>query len=549
MRVAAVQLNSTNDKDRNLETARRLVREAAAAGAELVALPEKWNLLAPPAELEAGAEELDGGVSTEAARGWAREHGIHVLAGSIGERVAGADRLFNTSALIDPSGGLIAVYRKIHMFDVEVGGVTYRESEAEQPGDEIVTAAAGAVEVGLTVCYDLRFPELYRILAVRGARLITVPSAFTLATGRDHWEVLLRARAIENQAFVLAPNQVGGGPAPLRVLRPFDDRRSMGGRARPGRRPRGGDRRRLGSRAPDGDPGVAAVAGQPAPRGLPLARPVGRRLVMAKAPPVDRRRQILDAAIRVFARQGFHACRVSDIAREAGVAYGLVYHYFNSKDQVLNELFVERWSLLLAAIEEVDSRPIPPREKLDAVAGFIIDSYRHDPELMKVIIVEVTRAANSFGRTPPPGDQPGLRPDREDRPRRAGGRRFPRRRRSDVRVDVVLRRDRAAALRLGVRADPRRRAGLRARPCDGRGHDLRRAREGRFERRHLTARAGWFTARVAPGRRRTHSMNNEIVKRLMWTGLVAGVGALASVVSMRISTLIWQRVFGEDPPE
>jgi TetR/AcrR family transcriptional regulator, fatty acid metabolism regulator protein len=120
---------------------------------------------------------------------------------------------------------------------------------------------------------------------------------------------------------------------------------------------------------------------------------------MAKAPPVDRRRQILDAAIRVFARQGFHACRVSDIAREAGVAYGLVYHYFNSKDQVLNELFLERWSLLLAAIEEVDSRPIPPRGKLDAVAGFIIDSYRHDPELMKVIIVEVTRAANSFGRT------------------------------------------------------------------------------------------------------------------------------------------------------
>ncbi len=118
-----------------------------------------------------------------------------------------------------------------------------------------------------------------------------------------------------------------------------------------------------------------------------------------KSPPVDRRRQILDAAIRVFARQGFHACRVSDIAREAGVAYGLVYHYFNSKEQVLNALFTERWSLLLAAIEEVDARSISPREKLDAVAGFIIDSYRHDPELMKVIVVEVTRAANSFGRT------------------------------------------------------------------------------------------------------------------------------------------------------
>jgi TetR/AcrR family transcriptional regulator, fatty acid metabolism regulator protein len=113
----------------------------------------------------------------------------------------------------------------------------------------------------------------------------------------------------------------------------------------------------------------------------------------------DRRREILDAAIRVFARQGYHNCRVADIADEAGVAYGLVYHYFKSKDQVMNELFTERWSLLLAAIDEADRGPGSPREKLDAVAGFIIDSYRHDPELMKVIIVEVTRAANSFGRT------------------------------------------------------------------------------------------------------------------------------------------------------
>ena len=119
----------------------------------------------------------------------------------------------------------------------------------------------------------------------------------------------------------------------------------------------------------------------------------------AKAPPSDRRRQILDAGVRVFARQGYHSCRVSDIADEAGVAYGLVYHYFKSKDEVLNELFTERWSLLLAAIDEVDGREAPGREKLDEVARFIIDSYRHDPELMKVIIVEVTRAANSFGRT------------------------------------------------------------------------------------------------------------------------------------------------------
>ncbi len=118
-----------------------------------------------------------------------------------------------------------------------------------------------------------------------------------------------------------------------------------------------------------------------------------------KAPPADKRRQILDAAIRVFARQGFHATRVADIADEAGVAYGLVYHYFKSKDEVLNELFSERWSLLLDAIGEADRSELSPRAKLETVAGFIFESYRHDPELMKVIIVEVTRAANSFGRT------------------------------------------------------------------------------------------------------------------------------------------------------
>jgi AcrR family transcriptional regulator len=119
---------------------------------------------------------------------------------------------------------------------------------------------------------------------------------------------------------------------------------------------------------------------------------------MAQAATIDKRRQILDAAVRVFARQGFHSTRVSDIADEAGVAYGLVYHYFPSKEQVMNELFKERWSLLLAAIEESDGETAP-RDRLAAVAGFIVDSYRHDPELMKVIIVEVTRAANSFGRT------------------------------------------------------------------------------------------------------------------------------------------------------
>jgi predicted amidohydrolase len=216
VRVAAVQLNSNGDKARNLATAERLLRAAAADGAELIALPEKWNLLAGGEEIAAGAEPLDG-PSLAAARGWAREFGAHLLAGSIAERPAEGGKAFNTSVLIGPAGEDLAVYRKIHMFDVLAGGVEYRESAHEQGGSEIVEGAAisdrvGYVRLGLTVCYDLRFPELYRALAVRGVNLIAVPSAFTEATGRDHWEVLLRARAIENQLFVLAPNQVGEAP-------------------------------------------------------------------------------------------------------------------------------------------------------------------------------------------------------------------------------------------------------------------------------------------------------------------------------------------------
>ncbi len=210
MRAAAVQLNSRSDKARNLAVAERLVAAAAADGAELVALPEKWNLLAGGEELLAGAEPLDG-PSLSAARGWARTLGIHLLAGSIAERGDG-EKASNTSVLIGPDGEDLAVYRKIHMFDVDAGGVSYRESEHEEAGSAIVTGPVGGLLAGLTVCYDLRFPELFRILAVRGARLLTVPSAFTAATGRDHWEVLLRARAIENQAFVIAPNQVGEAP-------------------------------------------------------------------------------------------------------------------------------------------------------------------------------------------------------------------------------------------------------------------------------------------------------------------------------------------------
>jgi predicted amidohydrolase len=210
LRAAVVQLNSTGEVARNLDAAERFVRAAAAEGAELVVLPEKWNLLAGGEELLAGAEPLDG-PSLSAARSWARELGIHLLAGSIPE-LGPEGKAFNASVLIGPDGADLVVYRKIHMFDVDVDGVSYRESEHEEPGGEIVTADLGGAILGLSVCYDLRFPELYRILAVRGARILAVPSAFTFATGRDHWDVLLRARAIENQAFVLAPNQAGEAP-------------------------------------------------------------------------------------------------------------------------------------------------------------------------------------------------------------------------------------------------------------------------------------------------------------------------------------------------
>jgi deaminated glutathione amidase len=213
MRAAAVQLSSTPDRDRNLEAADRLTRAAAAEGAELVVLPEKWPVLGTPEQTAAGAEPLDG-AALSWARGAARELGIDLVAGSIAEHVPDADRGANTSVHVGPDGEDRAVYRKIHMFDVEVGGRTYRESEHEAPGDEIVgSELANGEGLGLTICYDLRFPELFRILAVRGATVITVPAAFTETTTRDHWEVLLRARAIEDQCFVVAANQIGE-PAP-----------------------------------------------------------------------------------------------------------------------------------------------------------------------------------------------------------------------------------------------------------------------------------------------------------------------------------------------
>lgn len=211
MRAAAVQMNSDDDKQRNLATADRLVRAAAADGATLVVLPEKFNALGSHEQLRAAAEPLDG-PTIAWAREIARELGIDLIAGSIPESRPGREKLSNTSVHVGPDGELRATYRKIHMFDVVVGGRRYRESDGEERGDEIVVSDAGDVSLGLTVCYDLRFPELYRILAVRGARVVCVPAAFTAVTGAAHWDTLVRARAIENETFVVAADQVGTHP-------------------------------------------------------------------------------------------------------------------------------------------------------------------------------------------------------------------------------------------------------------------------------------------------------------------------------------------------
>ena len=215
MRAAAVQLNSGPDPAANLAAADRHARAAAADGAELVVLPEKWNVLGTPEHLRAGAEPLDGPAVTWM-RSTAAELGLD-LVGSVAIAEPGAEKLRNVCVHAGPDGELRALYRKVHMFDVTVEGRDYRESADEEPGDEVVVSrTAGGVELGLSVCYDLRFPELYRELAVRGARILVVPAAFTLATTRDHWEVLVRARAIEDQAFVVAANQIGQAGGGLR---------------------------------------------------------------------------------------------------------------------------------------------------------------------------------------------------------------------------------------------------------------------------------------------------------------------------------------------
>jgi predicted amidohydrolase len=207
--VAAAQMTSGPDRAKNLATALALVDEAADRGARFVGLPENFGFMGREEDRIAGAEPVDG-PTVAALRERARARRIFVLAGSIAEKVDAAGKTGNTSVLVDDAGEIAAVYRKIHLFDVDIpDGARYAESETVLPGDAPVVADTALGRIGLTVCYDLRFPELYRRLADGGAELVTVPAAFTLYTGKDHWEVLLRARAIENLAYVVAPAQWG----------------------------------------------------------------------------------------------------------------------------------------------------------------------------------------------------------------------------------------------------------------------------------------------------------------------------------------------------
>ncbi|MDE3133493.1 MAG: carbon-nitrogen hydrolase family protein [Acidobacteriota bacterium] len=239
LRAAAVQLNAAEDVDRNLATAERLTRAAAGRGAQLIVLPEKWTVLGRSEVMEEHAQTLDG-PAVSWAKDIAKELKVELIAGSFVERRDGQEKTSNTSLHIGPDGEIRAVYRKLHMFDVEVEGTIYAESAREQAGDEVVvTTTGGSAAVGtdgtdrpqggsdgpgangpdlrrhllgMSICYDVRFPELYRALSERGAEILTVPAAFTLATTRDHWELLLRARAVENQCFVIAANQIGEYP-------------------------------------------------------------------------------------------------------------------------------------------------------------------------------------------------------------------------------------------------------------------------------------------------------------------------------------------------
>jgi deaminated glutathione amidase len=209
MRVGLCQINSQDDKNANISRAEELIDEAAARGARLITLPEYVDYLGAD-EAKDGIAESIPGPTTDRFAAKAKQHNAYILGGSIIAESETPGKFYNTSTLFNPQGELIATYRKIHLFDIDItGNVSANESNRILPGDQIITAEVDGHKVGLTICYDLRFPELYRLLALEGAEIMFVPAAFTEFTGKDHWHTLLKARAVENQCFVVAPGQFG----------------------------------------------------------------------------------------------------------------------------------------------------------------------------------------------------------------------------------------------------------------------------------------------------------------------------------------------------
>lgn len=212
-KIALVQMDTQNNKEGNMKAAMKWIDEAAAENVKMVCFPEVMNLIGKNAG-EGGGREPVPGYATERLMKKAAEYGIYIHAGSVTEEITGERRSYNTSVLIDPTGRIIAEYRKLHTFDITLSdGRPFRESDRVHPGEEIVTVKTELGVMGMSICYDVRFPELYRLLAVEGAQVIFVPSSFTLETGKDHWEPLLKARAIENGCYIVAAGQTGRKPA------------------------------------------------------------------------------------------------------------------------------------------------------------------------------------------------------------------------------------------------------------------------------------------------------------------------------------------------
>lgn len=211
--LALVQMDTQNDKGENLKQVCSWIDEAAAHGAKVICFPEVMNLIGRNVG-EGGGKEMIPGYTTDLLCRKAKEHGVYIHGGSISEMREGETRSSNTSVLISPEGEILAKYSKLHMFDITLAdGTPYKESDKVQPGSEIVTVETELGVFGMSICYDIRFPELYRLMAMRGAQVIFVPASFTMPTGKDHWEVLLRARAIENGCYIAAAGQIGTKPA------------------------------------------------------------------------------------------------------------------------------------------------------------------------------------------------------------------------------------------------------------------------------------------------------------------------------------------------